>query len=78
MSCSLADTNELKEKVFEAAKCMAGGAGQTQAEALERISVSPQRGFTSAAIGNLLSSDEQAEKLRLVRKLADEIWPGEA
>lgn len=74
----LEDTAELKEKVLTAARCIAKAVGQTQAQALERISVSPQCGFASAAIGNLITFDDQVKKLKLVRKLADEIWPGEA
>ncbi|KAF7193492.1 hypothetical protein HII31_05166 [Pseudocercospora fuligena] len=73
----LEDKKELKSRVLEAARYMAKGAGQTQAQAMERISVSPQCGFASAAIGNLVSKDDQAAKLKLVRELADELWLGE-
>jgi methionine synthase II (cobalamin-independent) len=40
----------------------------------ERLAVSPQCGFASDAGGNPLSRDQQREKLRLVGRLAREIW----
>ncbi|MBR6287351.1 MAG: 5-methyltetrahydropteroyltriglutamate--homocysteine S-methyltransferase [Bacteroidaceae bacterium] len=41
---------------------------------LDRLSLSPQCGFASCAIGNKLTADEQWAKLRLVREIADEVW----
>ena len=41
---------------------------------LERLSLSPQCGFASCAIGNKLTQEEQGAKLKLVREIADEVW----
>ena len=41
---------------------------------LERLSLSPQCGFASCAIGNKLTQEEQWAKLKLVREIADEVW----
>jgi 5-methyltetrahydropteroyltriglutamate--homocysteine methyltransferase len=41
---------------------------------LERLALSPQCGFASTEEGNLLTSEDQAAKLRLVAQVADEVW----
>jgi 5-methyltetrahydropteroyltriglutamate--homocysteine methyltransferase len=41
---------------------------------LERLAISPQCGFASTALGNLLSWDEQRRKLELVVKTARAVW----
>ena len=41
---------------------------------LERLCLSPQCGFASCAIGNKLTEEEQWEKLRLVKEIAEEVW----
>ena len=41
---------------------------------LDRLSLSPQCGFASCAIGNKLTPEEQWAKLRLVKEIADEVW----
>ena len=41
---------------------------------LDRLSLSPQCGFASCAIGNKLTVDEQWAKLRLVKEISDEVW----
>ena len=41
---------------------------------LDRLSLSPQCGFASCAIGNKLTPDEQWAKLKLVREIAEEVW----
>lgn len=41
---------------------------------LERLSLSPQCGFASCEIGNKLTEEEQWDKLRLVKEIADEVW----
>jgi 5-methyltetrahydropteroyltriglutamate--homocysteine methyltransferase len=43
---------------------------------LERLALSPQCGFNSAAEGNKLSPAEQEAKLRLVVDVAHRVWPG--
>jgi methionine synthase II (cobalamin-independent) len=73
----LEDKAALRERVLEAAKYVAGGAGQTPDEALKRIGVSPQCGFASHHLGNSITHDDMWAKMRLVRELADELWPGQ-
>jgi 5-methyltetrahydropteroyltriglutamate--homocysteine methyltransferase len=41
---------------------------------LERLAISPQCGFASTMEGNLLTEDEQWDKLQLVVDVAGEIW----
>ncbi|KAH9907055.1 5-methyltetrahydropteroyltriglutamate-homocysteine methyltransferase [Xylariomycetidae sp. FL2044] len=73
----LEDVGEMKERVFQAADVIASGAGQTREEALRRIGVSPQCGFASHHLGNAVTREDMIAKLKLVRELADSIWPGE-
>lgn len=73
----LEDVEEMRGRVFEAADVIAAGAGQTREEALKRIGVSPQCGFASHHLGNSVTRDDMIAKLKLVRQLADTIWPGE-
>lgn len=53
---------------------MASGSGETEEEALQRISVSPQCGFASHEEGNLLGMEDMEKKLVLVKDLATSIW----
>lgn len=73
----LEDIGALKERVWQAADIIASGAGQTRDEALKRIGVSPQCGFASHHLGNSVTHDDMVAKLKLVRELANDIWPGE-
>lgn len=73
----LEDMNEMKKKVSQAADLVAEGSGQTKEEALNRLGVSPQCGFASHSDGNNVGKEDMIKKLQLVRKLADEIWPGQ-
>lgn len=41
---------------------------------LDRLYLSPQCGFASCEIGNKLTEEEQWEKLRLVKEIAEEVW----
>jgi 5-methyltetrahydropteroyltriglutamate--homocysteine methyltransferase len=41
---------------------------------LDQLCLSPQCGFASTLQGNLLTEDEQFEKLRLVVETAREVW----
>jgi 5-methyltetrahydropteroyltriglutamate--homocysteine methyltransferase len=54
----------LKRRVAEAARYFP----------MENLAISPQCGFASTSLGNLLSWDDQRRKLELVVKAADEIW----
>lgn len=41
---------------------------------LERLSLSPQCGFASCAIGNKLTEEQQWAKLQLVKRIAERVW----
>ncbi|KKA28880.1 hypothetical protein TD95_000279 [Thielaviopsis punctulata] len=73
----LEDVCELKARVHKAAGFMAKGAGQTVEQALQRMGVSPQCGFASHHLGNAVTEADMEAKMKLVRQLANEIWPGE-
>ncbi|KAF4982102.1 hypothetical protein FZEAL_2208 [Fusarium zealandicum] len=70
----LEDKEEMKKRVLSAADWVAKGTGESQEEALKRISVSPQCGFSTHESGYPLVEDEERKKLSLVRQIADEIW----
>lgn len=71
------DKEEMKKRVYAAADIIAEGNGETREESLKRVGVSPQCGFASHSTGNLVTPEDMANKLKLVRQIADEIWPGE-
>ncbi|CEI40030.1 hypothetical protein FVEN_g2288 [Fusarium venenatum] len=73
----LEDKDEMKKRVLNAADWVAKGTGESQNEALQRVAVSPQCGFSTHESGYPLNLDEEKKKLALVREIADEIW-GEA
>ncbi len=60
----LEDRDMLKRRVEEASKFVP----------LDQLCLSPQCGFSSNAIGNLITEDDQIAKLRLVIETAEEIW----
>ena len=60
----LEDKQQIIARIHEAAKYIP----------LDRLSLSPQCGFASCAIGNKLTQEEQWAKLKLVREIADEVW----
>lgn len=41
---------------------------------LDRLCLSPQCGFASCEIGNLLTEEDQWAKLKLVKEVAEEVW----
>jgi len=41
---------------------------------LDRLCLSPQCGFASTEEGNVLTEQEQWEKIRLIREIAEEVW----
>ncbi|CAM2793531.1 hypothetical protein GCM10007176_15650 [Salinicoccus roseus] len=61
---TLEDKEEIKARIEEASKYVP----------LERLCVSPQCGFASTEEGNILTEEEQWQKLRLVREVAEEVW----
>ena len=71
------DKGEMEGRVRQAAKFMAKGTGESEEEALKRAGVSPQCGFASHSSGNALGREDMVNKLKLVRQLADKVWPGE-
>ena len=73
----LEDKEKMKERLYAAADVVAKGVGQTREQALDRMGVSPQCGFASHEEGNLLGWEDMKNKLGLVRKIADEVWPGQ-
>lgn len=73
----LEDRKEMQARVMQAARFMAQGAGESEEAALKRCGVSPQCGFASHSSGNKVVREDMINKLKLVRELADSIWPGE-
>ena len=74
----LENLDAMKARVYAAADYVAKGTpGQTREDALKRIGVSPQCGFASHHLGNSVTHEDMVNKLKLVRELADAIWPGE-
>lgn len=70
----LEDKETTKERIYKAADFVAEGSGQTREEALKRICISPQCGFSTHESGYPLTVDDEKKKLSLVRQIADEIW----
>lgn len=60
----LEDKEEIRTRIEEASKYVP----------LERLCVSPQCGFASTEEGNILTEEQQWDKLRLVREVAEEVW----
>lgn len=60
----LESVDELRQRIDEAARYVP----------LERLALSPQCGFASTAVGNLLSEDDQRRKLELVSETARRVW----
>lgn len=71
------DVGKMEGRVREAVKEMCKGSGESEQEALNRVGVSPQCGFASHSSGNAVKRQDMVNKLKLVRDLADKIWPGE-
>ncbi|HXG51299.1 MAG TPA: methionine synthase [candidate division Zixibacteria bacterium] len=60
----LETVDELRRRIDEAARYVP----------LEQLAVSPQCGFSSDVVGNLLSEDDQKRKLELVVETARQVW----
>ncbi|KAJ8152891.1 hypothetical protein LV165_006795 [Aspergillus fumigatus] len=73
----LEDKEEMKKRVYDAAKFIAEGNNISVEEALTQVGVSPQCGFASHREGNAIDWDGMINKLKLVREIANDIWPGE-
>jgi 5-methyltetrahydropteroyltriglutamate--homocysteine methyltransferase len=63
----LESADALKRRIEEAARYLP----------LDQLAISPQCGFASDIVGNLLSEDDQWKKLELVQQVAVEVWPAE-
>ena len=61
---ALENTEDVIARIHEAAKYIP----------LDRLYLSPQCGFASCEIGNKLTEEEQWNKLRLVKEIAEEVW----
>jgi methionine synthase II (cobalamin-independent) len=68
------DKEAVKDRIFRAADFVAEGSGESREEALKRVCVSPQCGFSTHESGYPLLVEHQKKKLSLVREIADEIW----
>ncbi len=73
----LEDKEDMKKRIYQAAELISAGSGESKEEALKQLGVSPQCGFASHEDGNLLGYYDMVKKLKLVRSIADDIWPGE-
>jgi 5-methyltetrahydropteroyltriglutamate--homocysteine methyltransferase len=60
----LETVDQLKKRIDEASKYVA----------LEQIALSPQCGFSSDVVGNLISEDDQKRKLEVVVETARQVW----
>lgn len=60
----LEEKEAVKKRIQEASKYIP----------LERLYLSPQCGFASCEIGNKLTEEEEFNKLRLVKEIAEEVW----
>ncbi|MEK4801238.1 5-methyltetrahydropteroyltriglutamate--homocysteine S-methyltransferase [Oceanobacillus sp. FSL K6-0118] len=60
----LEDKETIKSRIKEATKYVD----------LNRLCISPQCGFASTEEGNILTEEQQWNKLRLIKEVADEIW----
>ena len=70
----LEDKEAMKERIYKAADFVSAGSGETREEALNRICISPQCGFSTHESGYPLSVEDEKKKLALTRQIADEIW----
>ena len=61
---ALESPDELKRKIDEASRYLP----------LEQLALSPQCGFSSSIVGNLLSEDDQWRKFDLIRQVAADVW----
>ena len=73
----LEDKEEMKKRVYAAADVMAEGHFGSREAALKNMGVSPQCGFASHAVGNLVTAEDMQKKLSLIRNIANEVWPGQ-
>ena len=63
-SPALESRDDLRRRTHEA----------TQYIGLDRLGISPQCGFASDVVGNLISEDDQKRKLEVVVETARQVW----
>ena len=63
-TAALESRDVLKRRIDEASRHLA----------LEQLALSPQCGFASEFVGNLVSEDDQRRKLELVVETARQVW----
>lgn len=61
----LEDRQQVIERINEAAQYVP----------LDRLSLSPQCGFASTEEGNILTEEQQWNKIALIKSIAEEVWP---
>jgi 5-methyltetrahydropteroyltriglutamate--homocysteine methyltransferase len=61
---NLEKVDDLRRRIDEAAKHLS----------LDQLAISPQCGFASDVVGNLLSQDDQKRKRELVVDAARQVW----
>lgn len=61
---ALESADELKRRIDAAARYLS----------VEQLALSPQCGFSSNIVGNLLSEDDQWRKFDLIREVAQDVW----
>ncbi|CAI4213880.1 unnamed protein product [Parascedosporium putredinis] len=75
----LEDAELIKTRVRQAAEIIAQGQGVSVDEAMQSIGISPQCGFASVAVGaEGMTEEKMFAKLKLVKDVADELWPNRA
>jgi methionine synthase II (cobalamin-independent) len=73
----LEDAQVIRDRVNQAAAVIAEGQGVSVQEAMASIGISPQCGFASVAVGaEGMTEEKMFAKLRLVKDVAEELWPG--
>ncbi|KAH9894720.1 UROD/MetE-like protein [Xylariomycetidae sp. FL2044] len=76
-TAELENIDTLEAKVREAAKIIAEAQGVSLEEALDCLAVSPQCGFSSSSLagGKDMTMEIMWDKLDLVKKVAERVWP---
>jgi len=71
----LEDPEELKKRIASAVETISQGfEPRTKEEAFNQVCMSPQCGFASHSLGNEITDEDVTNKLRLVVKVAKEVW----
>jgi hypothetical protein len=63
-SASLESKDDVKRRIDEATKFVD----------IDQLALSPQCGFASTVHGNDITTEQQADKIRLVIEVAEEVW----